>query len=552
MIENKIKKYTFWLFAITAIVILAGIGLRDPWPPDEPRFALMAKEMWETGNWFFPHRGGEIYPDKPPMVMWMILLFYGLIGNLKIAFLLPSAILSLCTMWMTYDIAKRLYNPKIGLYAGFLLAITLHFILQAKSGQLDAPVAFWVMLGSYGLLRHLILGPAWKWYYLAFFAMGMGIITKGVGFLPVLMLFGLIIVSPSWYDKSNKQLLKWFAGIFFLLIAVSLWLIPMLIQVENNPTPDVLAYRDNILLKQTVNRYAKSWAHLQPFYYYVLEVIPLFWLPLSLFIPWLIKPIKQAFINKERRIVYPLVMVFFVIFFFSLSKGKRAEYMLPILPMFVLIIAPYFKMLMARQGIQRLLFALVLFLSVIFALVGGAGIFEVERISQLTEKYFVNPWYWMASLGAFGLIVVVLFRKNTIKMYTIFIIGLWLSYGLWALPMVDKAMSTEPMMNAIAKVIPKDAELGLVGMREKLLLHTQWKTTHFGHHRPKEEQQQAAVNWIKAKPNRFLLVNRDYLSECFPIKDKIDYDSFHANKWLLFSNTVCQPNSETYKHYSSH
>ena len=552
-----IKNLTFWLFAITALVILAGIGMRDPWPPDEPRFALMAKEMWDTGNWFFPHRGGEIYPDKPPMVMWMILFFYGLLGNLKIAFLLPSALLSMCTMWMTYDIAKRLYNPKIGLYAGFLLAITLHFILQAKSGQLDAPVAFWVMLGSYGLLRHLILGPAWKWYYLAFFAMGMGIITKGVGFLPVLMLFGLIIVSPAWYDKTNKQLHKWLAGIVFLLLAVSLWLIPMLIQVDNNPTPDVLAYRDNILLKQTVNRYAKSWAHLQPFYYYVLEVIPLFWLPLSLFIPWLIKPIKQAFKEKERRIIYPFVMVLLVVFFFSLSKGKRAEYMLPILPMFVLVIAPYFEQLMANKIIKRILIALVLILSVVFSLVGLAGIFEVEKVSQLTAKYFVNPWYWMTSLGVFGLIVLVIFRKQAIKLYTAFMLGLWLSYGLWAAPMVDKAMSTQPMMAAIAKVIPKDAELGLVGMREKLLLHTQWLTTHFGHHHPKAEQQQAGINWIMEKPNRYLLVNSQYANDCYKAENKIRYDSFHQGKWLLFSkkeleNSACVQNSTSYSKFTSH
>lgn len=535
IVDNNLNKYTFWLFAITAIVILAGIGMRDPWPPDEPRFALMAKEMWDTGNWFFPHRGGEIYPDKPPMVMWMILFFYGLLGNLKIAFLLPSAILSMCTMWMTVDIAKRLYNPKIGLYAGFLLSITLHFILQAKSGQLDAPVAFWVMLGCYGLLRHLILGPAWKCYYLAFFAMGMGIITKGVGFLPVLMLFGLIIVSPTWYDKTNKQLLKWFAGIFFLLLAVSLWLIPMLIQVGNNPTTDVLAYHDNILLKQTVSRYAKSWAHLQPFYYYVIEVIPLFWLPLSLFIPWLIKPIKKAFQDKDRCIIYPITMVLFVIFFFSLSKGKRAEYMLPILPMFVLVVAPFFERLTTHKIIGRLLFALVLILSLMFLLIGLAGIFEVEKVSRLTAKYFVNPWYWMASLGVFGLIVSAIFRKQVIKLYTIFMLGLWLSYGLWAIPMVDKAMSTQPMMAALAKVIPKDAELALVGMREKLLLHTQWQTTHFGHHHPKDEQQQAGINWIMAKPNRYLLVNSRYVSDCFTHDNKISYDSFHQDKWWLFS-----------------
>jgi 4-amino-4-deoxy-L-arabinose transferase-like glycosyltransferase len=552
MSSIEIKKLTFWLFAITAIVILAGLGLRDPWPPDEPRFALMAKEMWDTGVWFFPHRGGEIYPDKPPMVMWMILFFYGLIGNLKIAFLLPSAILSMCTMWMTYDIAKRLWSPKIGLYAGFLLAITLHFILQAKSGQLDAPVAFWVMLGSYGLLRHLILGPAWRWYYLAFFAMGMGVITKGVGFLPVLMLFALIIVSPAWYDKNNKQLFKWFAGLFFLLLAIALWLVPMLIQVENNPTPDVLAYRDNILLKQTVNRYAKSWAHLQPFYYYILEVIPLFWLPLSLFIPWLLKPFKQALKDKERRIIYPLVMVVFVVFFFSLSKGKRAEYMLPILPLFVLTIAPYFEQLMANKTIQRLLLALVFVLALILLAVGLAGIFEIEKVSRLTAKYFVNPWYWLAALGLFGLIVVAILRKNAFKTYTVFIIGLWLSYGLWALPLVDKAMSTEPMMAAIAQVIPKNAELGIVGFREKLLLHSQWKTTHFGHHNPKDEQQQAAINWVKEKPNRFLLLSKNYLNECFDPDSSLKYNSFHNSKWYLFAadSIGCTDDGKSYAQFT--
>jgi len=537
MIDNNIQKYTYLLFALATIVILAGVGLRDPWPPDEPRFALMAKEMWDTGHWFFPHRGGEIYPDKPPMVMWMILFFYGLLGNLKIAFLLPSAILSFCTIWMTYDIAKRLWNPKIGLYAGFLLAITLQFILQAKSGQLDAPVAFWVMLGCYGLLRHLILGPAWKWYYLAFFAMGMGIITKGVGFLPLLMLFALIIVSPSWYNKENKQLLKWLAGIVFLLLAVSLWLIPMIVQVDNNPTTDVLAYRDNILLKQTVNRYAKSWAHIQPFYYYVLEVIPFFWLPISLFIPWLIKPIKTSFKDKEPRIIYPLTMVLFVVFFFSLTKGKRAEYMLPILPLFVLVVAPYFDILMDKKGIQRILLTLVLLISITFTVVGLAGVLDVEKVARITAKYFVNPWYWMASLGIFGLIVVAIFKNNSLKLYTVFIFGMWLSYGFWVAPLADKAMSTKPMMTAIAKVIPKDSELGLVGMREKLLLHSQWKTTHFGHHHPKAEQQQGAVNWINKKANRYLLVNKDYLNDCFKPEDSLDYDSFHKGKWLLFKAT---------------
>ena len=48
----------FWLLAVVAVLVIgAGLGLRDPWPADEPRFALVAKQMIESDNWLFPHRG---------------------------------------------------------------------------------------------------------------------------------------------------------------------------------------------------------------------------------------------------------------------------------------------------------------------------------------------------------------------------------------------------------------------------------------------------------------------------------------------------------------
>ena len=41
-----------WLFWLVALLVLgAGLGLRDPWPADEPRFALVARQMVESGQW---------------------------------------------------------------------------------------------------------------------------------------------------------------------------------------------------------------------------------------------------------------------------------------------------------------------------------------------------------------------------------------------------------------------------------------------------------------------------------------------------------------------
>ncbi|HET9836052.1 MAG TPA: dolichyl-phosphate-mannose--protein mannosyltransferase, partial [Rhodanobacteraceae bacterium] len=59
---TPLSKFRGWLtrsernelivFLVFALVLLAlGLGLRDPWPSDEPRFALVARTMLETGNW---------------------------------------------------------------------------------------------------------------------------------------------------------------------------------------------------------------------------------------------------------------------------------------------------------------------------------------------------------------------------------------------------------------------------------------------------------------------------------------------------------------------
>ena len=39
-----------WLGLAVLLLIGTGLGMRDPWPADEPRFALVAREMVHTGT----------------------------------------------------------------------------------------------------------------------------------------------------------------------------------------------------------------------------------------------------------------------------------------------------------------------------------------------------------------------------------------------------------------------------------------------------------------------------------------------------------------------
>jgi len=100
----------FWLLAIAAVFLGVGLGLRDPWPADEPRFALNALEMLKTGQFWIPHRAGEPYPDKPPIFMWAMAASIHLTGSVRLGFLLPSLIGALGTLALVMDLTLSLIH----------------------------------------------------------------------------------------------------------------------------------------------------------------------------------------------------------------------------------------------------------------------------------------------------------------------------------------------------------------------------------------------------------------------------------------------------------
>jgi len=53
-----------WLLGLGLVFIGAGLGLRDPWPPDEPRFALVAQDMLRSGDWLIPASAATCTPTS--------------------------------------------------------------------------------------------------------------------------------------------------------------------------------------------------------------------------------------------------------------------------------------------------------------------------------------------------------------------------------------------------------------------------------------------------------------------------------------------------------
>ena len=545
MNESMIEKNhtLWWIMGLAALLILTGLGLRDPWPADEPRFAQVAREMVQSGQWLFPTRGGEFYSDKPPIFMWTIAALYWLTDSLRLAFLLPSALCAIATVWLVHDLARRLWDANVAMYASLLLLATFQFVLQAKTAQIDAMVTCWITLACYGIIRHLILGNARFWYLLSWFAMGIGVITKGVGFLPIFLFipWALLLLGKG-RNQLARPSLALLVGVPFFLLAIALWLVPMTVAVGLSDDPALTAYRNDILFRQTGTRYANAWHHVEPFYYYVVSVIPVLWLPAVLLLPGLVGPWAKAFRALDPRIVMPIAWVFLVLIFFSASPGKRGVYVLPMLPMFCLAAGPYVSELLEKRWVNWVMRALLALLAALFIGVAVAAYAGNAKLLEAQVEHGISPWNLLLVVGSFALMAALVCRRDRVAVaWALFILPFWLLYSTWAYTMVNSDRTPAKVMSAVAALTNEQATIGLVRLREQYLLFSHRPITHFGYATPVSAQLAEAWRWQAEGNDRYLLLSDDMSLECFDINKAEPVGRAHRDDWRLYPEAARQP-----------
>lgn len=532
-----------WLFWIVAVVVLAsGLGLRDPWPADEPRFALAARQMWESGEWLFPHRGGELYPDKPPLLMWLQASAYALLRDWRIAFLLPSLLASLGTLWCVVDLGRRLWTRRVGLYAGWALLFAFQFTYQAKKAQIDPLVTFWITLANYGLLRHFLQGPDWRMWALGWAAAGLGVISKGVGAIALLMcLPALWAVRRGWRPRMAHALRGWrrWSGPLALLVAIGAWLVPMVIAASQHPDPAYRAYMDNILLRQTAGRYAGGWSHPQPPWYF-LEVM-LTWAPAILALPWALPAWRRRLRRRDARFLLPLAWWALVLVFFSIPVGKRDVYILPALPMTCLALAPLLPGLLLKPWPRRIALAWAVAFAVatlgagLAMLLGQPGFEQKLLEGRGLPAHAAGPAWLLVAVGTWACAGLLWFgARRPIGAMLSGLAGLWVLFGLVGYPVLNDASSARGLMQSVGRRIGPDAELGLVAWREQHLLMADRHATDFGFRNPWGLQLQRGTAWLAQAPaRRWLLVESRALQPCIDRARSVPAGRSNRRDWWL-------------------
>ena len=568
------------LFFFACALIFVGLGFRDAWPPDEPRFALVAKEMVNSGQWLVPMRGGEIYPDKPPVFMWCIAFFYLITGSLKVAMLLPNAIASLVTLGLTYKLSLRLANEKAAMLSMLVLLLSPQFLIQAKFAQIDALVACFIWIGVYGLIQHFYVHVNWRWYFAAWFFMGLGIITKGVGFLPVLLFIPIAFFAFTSGSHRGKWSLRMLFGPLIMLSVVAMWLAPLLYLGLIKQEPQIQQYLSNILFKQTAERYANAWHHIEPWYYYIVEVIPVFWItPIAILVSKA-KSLKDVLTHNPAYSSL-LIWVILVVIFFSISPGKRGVYVLPALPALSMVAGLVLANSTVSRGLVLFARAVTSLISAVLLIAGLALLFHEPTAAKLMTRFdsdsetLVRLSIVLLVLGFAGLCTHIVYyvynkkrnagdgellaRQSLAWLFILTVIPS--TFGAWLLN--DYRTPRIVLQNAesqISNMLTKDStafEVGIVSFKEQYLLYSPFEMAHFGYHTPKEVENGTAWAWLtdtsepsreqtkisgqRVRPpirQRFLLVPSDYKFQCVDLSQATSLGVAHRDEWLLLPATA--------------
>ena len=270
-------------------------------------------------------------------------------------------------------------------------------------------------------------------------------------------------------------------------------------------------------MRQTATRYAESWHHINPFWYYLVNVIPVSWFPLSLALLWLVPTWFKRLRARDARTLFLLGWAGLVLLFFSFSAGKRGVYILPALPMVALAAGPYLAGLLQRRDVKlviRVLLAMALMtlLFIGFQVMYGVTGYINEIVMRNEGIDLTAPIFTLATLC--GLMLAASLVRSSAAALLGLVMGTWLLAGWWVFPLINPVRTPDAIMQRAAD-LSRDGELGIVHWKAQQLLFVKRGITHFGFRRADYRQEmQDALAWLAGDENRYLMLPNDVTMRC--------------------------------------
>ncbi len=314
------KSLPLLVFLAGMLPVLLHLGTAGLFETSEARYASVARQMVDSGDWLTPRQNGLKHLTKPPVTYWLSAAGMQLFGINPFGARFFLSVAAGLTALGTFLTGRLLFGSLSGLAAALVLITSLFFQAQFRGLTTDPFLAaaetlmvfcFFCWLSNHH--RRWQFG-FWLMAALAFMVKGPPALLPLAGLIPAALLTG--------QKPAMKKLFSAPAGwVIFVVFGLG-WYLTMAVMNDG-----LLSY---FLIDETLNRVAST-THKRsaPFYYFLVL------LPLGVF-PWVgiffasLKDRIKSF-KSDPATVYLLLWLAVPLLIFSLSRSKLAGYALPLL-----------------------------------------------------------------------------------------------------------------------------------------------------------------------------------------------------------------------------
>ncbi len=345
-LRTLIQRYGTWLFLLVLVITFV------PWLGEtlfntkgEPREAIVAYSMIDSGNWILPVSFGCDIPYKPPFLAWCIAIASYLTGGVnEFSSRLPSAVATICMAMATLMFFRRnTGSSAIGFLTAAVTVTALEVFRAASACRVDMVLTACMTGALYCLYTHREEGRrglAWG----AIGLMTCAVLTKGpIGMLLPCLVAGIYGLLRG--AKFRPLLLRLTASGLLACVIPALWY--------------VAAYRQggeaflDLVMEENFGRFLGKMSydsHVQPVYYNFITVIagmvPYTLLAVAaLFtVHWRrvrlsLARVREAIRTADAATLFAAVSAIVIFVFYCIPKSKRSVYLLPMYPFLAYFVA---------------------------------------------------------------------------------------------------------------------------------------------------------------------------------------------------------------------
>jgi 4-amino-4-deoxy-L-arabinose transferase-like glycosyltransferase len=339
---KSLATYVLAIILIAGFLIFINLGKNHLIPWDEAIYAKIAKNMVVNNDYVVQSwRDGKVWYEKPPLYMWMMAGFMNLLGFESLAARLPSAILGLLTVLITFYFANKLFGKTVGFFAAFILATTTQFLYYSRTSMLDVSATFFITASLYYYYNSRLVQSN-KQLFISGLLAGFSVMIKGVvGLLPMVIIglfeIYLLISAPKGQREKFGSLVR--RGLTFLigLLLISLpWHIEMYRRFGQGFLDNYIGY--HVLDRATTAIEDKG----RPFLWYitVMRVSMRIWF--VALIPSFLYLLFKMF-KREKALVFLGIWLSIIFLIFSSAASKLVWYIIPIYPVVSILTALFIK-----------------------------------------------------------------------------------------------------------------------------------------------------------------------------------------------------------------